>query len=123
MEENTLCPQLNSQEFNLIPNGYSLSLPDIKDEGSSNKIEYLSGDKNNLSNELDVLNNFINTHFEQNIVNNFYILKKYETKYSDIADSSADLFKKWQEGSLKFRNSEINEWLSTYMQIRNFIHD
>ena len=45
-------------------------------------------------------------------------VKKYEDEYQM---SSEDLVRKWSDGSLTARDSRINNWLTSYIQIKDFV--
>jgi len=71
--------------------------------------------------DLNLLNDFItNNYADSGLLDDYYLIKKYENQYSK---SSEDLLNSWKENNLSIRNSDINEWLETYLQIRPFINN
>lgn len=53
------------------------------------------------------------------ILKSYNQIKNYEHKYGEASES---IFTKWKAGSLIFKNSDFNDWLTTYIQIKDFIH-
>jgi hypothetical protein len=54
---------------------------------------------------------------QNTIIKGYDLIKKYEKKYTLL---SSEMFEMWKKGDLP-RNSEINEWLDTYLEIKDFI--
>ncbi len=52
------------------------------------------------------------------LLQSYEIMKGYEKKYYM---PSEELFRKWKMNTLNIRNSEINDWISIYLQIKDFI--
>lgn len=48
----------------------------------------------------------------------YNLIMTYEKEYRM---SSEELIKKWQENTLVVRNLQINDWISTYLQVKDFI--
>lgn len=65
----------------------------------------------NISSSSDYTNN--------KLLNDYFLIKDYEAKYFQ---SSEEILNSWKDGKLALRNSEINNWLETYMQIRPFVY-
>jgi|SRR3989344_7424855 len=72
------------------------------DENFSRKLEYLW---ENHSNSF-------------NLAKKYRIIKNYESLKKK---SSEDLWRQWVTGRLRKRDIDINDWLLTYMQIKDFI--
>jgi hypothetical protein len=53
-----------------------------------------------------------------NLLDAYEAVKKYEEKYKM---TSEEFLEKWKSNNLPFINSEINDWISLYLQIREFI--
>jgi len=58
--------------------------------------------------------------FTPSILDGYDTIKSYEKEYGI---KSSDLLKDWQEGTLRIGNSDVNDWLGTYLQIKDFIDD
>lgn len=52
------------------------------------------------------------------ILKMYNAIMTYEKEY-DMG--SAELIRKWQENTLPIRNVEINDWIGTYLQVKDYI--
>lgn len=60
----------------------------------------------------------------ENNPDSYSVYRKYEfVKNFELRNniSSRELIVKWKSGELKSRSMEINNWLSTYLKISNFV--
>ncbi len=102
---------------------YNISVPKISllENGSSDILfdSNILNQSTSSPNSFSFLGNYITPNYiDSGLVNDYYLLKKYEDQYSK---SSEDILNLWKTNKLPFRNSDINEWLETYLQIRPFI--
>jgi hypothetical protein len=52
------------------------------------------------------------------VIDRYRILEKYETRFGKTSEA---LFDEWKRGVLNFSDSTYNEWLMSYLPIRNFL--